>query len=408
LISLFVSFSSFLLIVIGSLLFVPVTVLFVECLAALFPHRPQQKLGQIEGIKLAVLIPAHNEAAEIGITLENLIPQLKNDDRLIVIADNCTDNTALIAQQYGAIVIERNNPEKRGKGYALDYGLSFLESNPPDVLIMIDADCSSQPDCLQTLADISKKTNRPVQAAYLMESPKNPSTKDLISALAFLVKNVVRSTGLMKLGLPSLLNGTGMAFPWKAIKSVSLASGNIVEDLQLGIDLTLAGYPPIFCPQIQVTGRLPKEQSVATVQRTRWEHGNLQILLTQVPYLLRSAIQFRRWELLALALELSVPPLSLLVIFWGLGMTGAVLVSLLGTGPFAVMLFGIMGAMIFFAIFFAWIKFGRKIISGLALLFFPFYLLWKIPIYLGFLVNPEKNWIRTTRDSDSSLNLPDE
>jgi cellulose synthase/poly-beta-1,6-N-acetylglucosamine synthase-like glycosyltransferase len=380
----------------------------VECLAALFPHRPQKNLGKIDLIKLAVLIPAHNEAAEIGITLESLIPQLKQDDRLIVIADNCTDHTALIAQQYGAIVIERNNPNQRGKGYALDYGISFLESDPPDVIIIIDADCSSQPDCLQTLAGISKQTNRPVQAAYLMESPKNPRTKDLISALAFLVKNVVRSTGLMKLGLPSLLNGTGMAFPWEAINRVSLASGNIVEDLQLGIDLTLAGYPPMFCPQIQVTGRLPKEQSVATVQRTRWEHGNLQILLSQVPYLLRSAIQFRRWELLALALELSVPPLSLLVIFWGLGMTGAVLLNLLGTGTFAVMLFTIMGLMVFSAIFFAWIKFGRKIISGLALLSVPFYLLWKIPIYLGFLINPEKNWIRTTRDSDSSLNCPDD
>jgi cellulose synthase/poly-beta-1,6-N-acetylglucosamine synthase-like glycosyltransferase len=380
----------------------------VECLAALFPHRLQQNFGQINRIKLAVLIPAHNEAAEIGITLESLIPQLKQDDRMIVIADNCTDNTALVAQQYGAIVIERNNPDQRGKGYALDYGISFLESDPPDVVIIIDADCSSQPDCLQTLAGISQQTNRPVQAAYLMESPKNPRTKDLISALAFLVKNVVRSTGLMKLGLPSLLNGTGMAFPWEAINRVSLASGNIVEDLQLGIDLTLAGYPPMFCPQIQVTGRLPKEQSVATVQRTRWEHGNLQILLSQVPYLLRSAIQFRRWELLALALELSVPPLSLLVIFWGLGMAGAILLNLLGTGTFAVMLFTIMGAMIFLGIFLAWIKFGRKIISGFALLSVPFYLLWKIPIYLGFLINPEKNWIRTTRDSDSSLNCPDD
>jgi cellulose synthase/poly-beta-1,6-N-acetylglucosamine synthase-like glycosyltransferase len=380
----------------------------VECLAALFPYRLQQNFGEINRLKLAVLIPAHNEAAEIGITLQNLISQLKNDDRLLVIADNCTDNTALVAQQYGAIVIERNNPNQRGKGYALDYGLSFLESDPPDVVIIIDADCSSQPDCLQTLAGICKAANRPVQAAYLMESPKNPSTKDLISALAFLVKNVVRSTGLMKLGLPSLLNGTGMAFPWSALKSVSLASGNIVEDLKLGIDLTLAGYAPMFCPQIQVTGRLPKEHSVATVQRTRWEHGNLQILVTQVPYLLRSAIQFRRWELLALALELSVPPLSLLVIFWGLGMAGAVLINLLGTGTFAVILFAMMGIMIFLAIFFAWIKFGRKIISGFALLSVPFYLLWKVPIYFGFLINPEKNWIRTKRDSDSSLNYPDD
>lgn len=379
----------------------------MECLAALFPHRLQQNFGGINRVKFAVLIPAYNEAAEIGITLENLISQLKNDDRLIVIADNCTDDTALIAQQYGAIAIERTNPEKRGKGYALDYGLNFLESDPPDVVIIIDADCSIQENCLPVLANICNESNRPVQAAYLMESPHNPSPKDLISALAFLVKNVVRSTGLMKLGFPSLLNGTGMAFPWEAIKSVSLASGNIVEDLQLGIDLTVAGYPPIFCPQIQVTGRLPQEQTAATVQRTRWEHGNLQILLSQVPYLLQSAIQLRRWELLALALELSVPPLSLLVIFWGLGMAGAVLINLLGTGTFAVTLFSIMGIMIFLAIFFAWIKFGRKIISGLALLSVPFYLLWKIPIYLGFLIKPEKNWTRTQRDSENALNPPD-
>jgi len=380
----------------------------VECLAALFLHPLQQNVGQIKPIKLAVLVPAHNEAAEIGITLESLISQLKNDDRLIVIADNCTDDTALIAQQYGAIAIERNNPEKRGKGYALDYGLSFLESDPPDVVIIIDADCSIQENCLPVLANICNESHRPVQAAYLMESPHNPSTKDLISALAFLVKNVVRSTGLMKLGFPSLLNGTGMAFPWEVIKSVSLANGNIVEDLKLGIDLTVAGYPPIFCPQIQVTGRLPQEQTAATVQRTRWEHGNLEILLSQVPNLLRSAIQLRRWELFALALELSVPPLSLLVIFWGLGMAGAVLINLLGNGTFAVTLFAIMGIMIFLAIFFAWIKFGRKIISGFALLSVPFYLLWKVPIYFGFLINPQKNWIRTKRDSDSSLNSSDE
>ena len=408
----------------------------MECLAALFLHPLQQNVGQIKPIKLAVLVPAHNEAAEIGITLESLISQLKNDDRLIVIADNCTDDTALIAQQYGAIAIERNNPEKRGKGYALDYGLSFLESDPPDVVIIIDADCSIQENCLPVLANICNESHRPVQAAYLMESPHNPSTKDLISALAFLVKNVVRSTGLMKLGFPSLLNGTGMAFPWEVIKSVSLANGNIVEDLKLGIDLTVAGYPPIFCPQIQVTGRLPQEQTAATVQRTRWEqifcpqiqvtgrlpqeqtaatvqrtrweHGNLEILLSQVPNLLRSAIQLRRWELFALALELSVPPLSLLVIFWGLGMAGAVLINLLGNGTFAVTLFAIMGIMIFLAIFFAWIKFGRKIISGFALLSVPFYLLWKVPIYFGFLINPQKNWIRTKRDSDSSLNSSDE
>jgi hypothetical protein len=88
-------------------------------------------------------------------------------------------------------------------------------------------------------------------------------------------------------------------------------------------------------------------------------------------------------------------------------MTGAVLLNLSGAGIFAVMLFAIMGAMIFLAIFLAWIKFGRKIISGLALLSVPFYLLWKIPIYLSFLFKPEKNWTRTQRDSENALRPPD-
>jgi len=75
--------------------------------------------------------------------------------------------------------------------------------------------------------------------------------------------------------------------------------------------------------------------------------------------------------------------------------------NLSGAGTFVVVLFAIMRAMIFLAIFFAWIKFGRKIISGLALLSVPFYLLWKVPIYLSFPFKPEKNSTRTQRDSEN-------
>ena len=83
---------------------------------------------------------------------------------------------------------------------------------------------------------------------YDMEQPPNPTPKDSISALAFLVKNLVRPIGLKQLGFPSLLTGTGMAFPWSIIRSVSLASGNIVEDMQMSLDLAIAGLPTVFCP----------------------------------------------------------------------------------------------------------------------------------------------------------------
>ncbi len=398
-INIFIYLCHFLLNLIGCFLFILSLYLLLECLATLLPARSQLEKHKDSNSRVAVLIPAHNEASEIGATLTNLIPQLTHNDRLIVIADNCTDNTAWIAQEFGVTVIERTNAQERGKGYALDYGLRFLEADPPDIVIIIDADCSTEPNSLRSLVHAVEMTNRPVQAAYLMESPPNPSPKDLISALAFLVKNIVRSTGLMKLGLPSLLNGTGMAFPWQAIKTISLASGNIVEDIQLCIDLALAGYPSSFCDQARIIGRLPQENSVATGQRTRWEHGHLQTILTQVPRLIQGAIQQKRWKLLTLALELAIPPLSLLVIFWGMGMSGSIALQLAGKGAFSTLFFVLIGSMIFTAIFIAWLKFGRQLISGLTLLKIPFYLMWKIPIYLAFLIKPEKNWIRTERDS---------
>jgi hypothetical protein len=83
---------------------------------------------------------------------------------------------------------------------------------------------------------------------YNMELPPNPTPKDSISALAFLVKHLVRPSGLKQLGFPSLLTGTGLAFPWLIIRSVSLASRNIVEDMQMSLDLAIAGLPTVFCP----------------------------------------------------------------------------------------------------------------------------------------------------------------
>jgi hypothetical protein len=83
---------------------------------------------------------------------------------------------------------------------------------------------------------------------YNTEHPPNPTPKDSISALAFLVKNLVRPSGLKQLGFPSLLTGTGMAFPWLIIRSVSIASRNIVEDMQMSLELAIAGPPTVFCP----------------------------------------------------------------------------------------------------------------------------------------------------------------
>lgn len=395
------------ILMIAAILFVPIIVLFIECLAAILPSQKFAKNEEKSRPKVAILMPAHNEASVISQTIKTLLPQLRKDDKLVVIADNCSDDTAKIARELGATAIERQDSELRGKGYALDYGLKFMETEPPEVVVLVDADCICHPDSIDRIARLALAENRPVQALYLMEQPPKPSPRDAVSALAFMVKNLVRPRGLNRLGLPCLLTGTGMAFPWSVIRRVSLASGNIVEDLQLSLDLAIAGYPPRFCGDAKVTGILPQQQEAAKSQRTRWEHGYLQTLFAQVPQMLKAAFSQKRLDLFALALELSVPPLSFLVMIWVAGAITALLVITWGGSGFPALIFGIQGLLIFISILVAWAKFGRESLPALTLLAVPLYLLWKIPLYLAFLFKPQTEWVRTERDPVDLPEKPD-
>ncbi|WP_373537022.1 glycosyltransferase family 2 protein [Microcoleus sp.] len=386
------------LLTIALILLIPVAVLFLECSAAFLSNLAPTDETKEPRPKIAVLIPAYNEAAGIAATISTILPQLTPQDRLLVIADNCTDATAQIARNCGATAIERHDTERKGKGYALDFGLQSIASDPPEIVIMVDADCICEPDSIETLARVSMAKQRPVQATYLMEQPPDPTPKDSISALAFLVKNLVRPSGLKQLGFPSLLTGTGMAFPWLIIRDVPLASGNIVEDMQMSLDLAIAGHPTVFCPEARVTGCLPQQQEAAKTQRTRWEHGHIQTLLTQTPRLATASIEQQRFDLMAIALDLSVPPLSLLVALWLAAFVASIVAAIIGTSPIPAILLAVQGLLILVAIVSAWGKFGRADISGATLLSVPFYILWKIPLYLGFLLKRQTKWVRTERD----------
>ena len=395
---------------------IPIAVLFLECSAALLSGQSESYAASTPRPRVAVLVPAHNEAQGIAATLETILPQLTVRDRLVVIADNCSDETAAIAKSccasekesnqqaqsghsFDAIVLERQDFERRGKGYALDYGLQSIKEDPPDVVVMVDADCIVHQGAVERIAAVAAANQRPVQAIYLMEQPAKPGPKDSVSALAFMVKNLVRPSGLAQLRLPCLLTGTGMAFPWSAIANAELASGNIVEDMQLAVDLAISGQPPLFCRDAKVIGRLPQQTQAAKSQRTRWEHGHLQTLLTQMPRLLKAAVLQKRFDLLALVLELCVPPLSLLVMIWAAVMGGALIAGKLGASLIPALVLAIEGLLVFISILGAWVKFGRAELPLAALLAVPFYILWKIPLYLAFLIRPQTKWIRTERDS---------
>jgi cellulose synthase/poly-beta-1,6-N-acetylglucosamine synthase-like glycosyltransferase len=372
--------------------------LLVECITALLPSETGKTFQRNVNPRVAILIPAHNEELTIKPTIQQILATTPKSYRLIVIADNCTDETATVARSVGATVIERQDSQRLGKGYAMDFGLNFLAANPPDVVVFIDADSQVEFGTIEKLTQKAARTNHPIQATYLMAKPNNPTPKDAISAFAFKVKNLVRSRGMAKLGLPCLLSGTGMAFPWGVIRAVDLASGDIVEDMKLGLNLNLAGHTPLYCPEARVIGSLPQNTLAATTQRTRWEHGHLHTISTHVPILLSAAIRQRRIDLLLVALDLCIPPLSLLVVIWiGLLVT-SLLIAIFSGFWIPVMITSAAGVALMSAIFIAWWKFSRDDLPLTQLLSIPIYILWKIPLYLKFFVQPQKAWIRTERD----------
>jgi cellulose synthase/poly-beta-1,6-N-acetylglucosamine synthase-like glycosyltransferase len=237
---------------------------------------------------------------------------------------------------------------------------------------------------------------------YLLDPPREQGMRDPISSLAFTFKNMVRPLGLSRLGLPCPLMGSGMAMPWRLIEQVDLATDNIVEDLQLGLDLAIAGYPTAFCADAMVTGHLPQQPDAARSQRRRWEHGHLYTMFTQAPRLLAHGLIRRKLSLLTMALDLAIPPLSFLMLglIAILGASGALQLAGGSPWPAGVTLAAMM--MMGTAVFAGWARFARHAVPLSAMLAAPLYILWKLPIYVGFVVRRETRWVRTERDLQKS------
>jgi cellulose synthase/poly-beta-1,6-N-acetylglucosamine synthase-like glycosyltransferase len=385
-----------LFIIVAAIVLTPIAVLALETLAAL-PRRRWPKFPHVPtAARAVVLIPAHNEAAGIGATIRALLPELAPQDRVVVIADNCSDGTAAAAGAAGAEVVIRSDAERHGKGYALEFGVRCLDANPPDAVIVFDADCRFSRGSCRRLKEEVIRSRAPVQGRYLFaEATRDPRRQ--LSAFAFLFKNLVRPLGLHRLRLPCLLTGTGMAFPWHMIRDVSLATDDIVEDMKLSVELAIKWHAPRFCPDACVEGAAAPHNVAVLEQRTRWEHGHVRTLLTQGPRLVWSALRGGRPRMLALALELSVPPLSLLMLVWACALAATLTWWRLGgtVAPAGMLLAG--GAMLSLTLFAAWARFARGLLPLRSLLLTPLYVLWKLPIYVRLLRQPQRTWVRTER-----------
>jgi len=319
--------------VLGGLVAVFGLYLVVLAVAALFyrPPRPERDPSS----RLVVLVPAHNEADLIA----RCIASLKAQDypgslhEVVVVADNCTDDTAGIARSAGAEVLVRTDPHARGKGRALRWAMDQLvaRSDPPDGIVVVDADAVADPDFLRTIVVPMEAGAEVVQGESLLSGDGSSATA--LRAAAFLLVNRVRAAGRDVLHLPGVLAGNGMLFrrdllvrhPWDAFTSA--------EDVEYWVELRLAGVRPAFAGGAILRSPAASDPGAAEQQRLRWEGGGLHVARARAPELLARALRERRPSLLESALGLTVPPLGLLAAFATVGTAAGTALVWVGALP---------------------------------------------------------------------------
>jgi len=279
-------------------------------------RRSQRREAPVsEDLSFLVLVPAHDEEAVISDTLESLLAMNypASHFSVVVVADNCSDRTAAIAAGSGAEVMERDSGGAEGKGRAIAWALSRIRENGlPDAVVIVDADCVASPNLLGAMAGAFGSGSRAVQTDYVVANLADSPAAALRFA-GFALMNTVRPMGKDRLGLSAGLFGTGMGFRRELLEEHPWEAFSLAEDIEYHLELVAAGERVDFLEDAEVRSAMPTSGREGLSQDQRWEGGRQQLARGWVPRLVAQGAGHRDPVRLNAALELLVPPQSLLL-----------------------------------------------------------------------------------------------
>ena len=299
-------------------------------LLTLLSHRTPVPTANSKVLRFDIIVPAHNEAGAIARTVNSLRRMEWPEDRfrIVVCADNCTDDTAAIARTAGARVIERQNPALRGKGYALDFAFQASRAGAfADAVVIIDADTEVTPNLLVAIAGRLDGGAQAVQVHYGVLNPL-ASWRTRLMTIAKGAVHIVRSRAREHLGLSCGIRGTGWCVTHRVLQAVPYHAFSLTEDVEYGIDLGLAGYRVAYADEADCNGEMASSEQSASPQRQRWERGRFQLVGSKTVPLLRAALRQRSALCLDLALDLLVLPISYVALLIVLLITVAALAGM--------------------------------------------------------------------------------
>jgi len=294
-------------------------------------------------IRLAVIVPAHDEEIMIARTVASIRAALSSANLsysvkggqslhsiaqspqagspgstgtpLYVVAHNCTDSTAAIAARAGAQVLVLNDPAQRGKGSALRYGFAAAQAAGANAFLVVDADSVVSCNLLVATQAALVEGSEATQCRYELEVPASsrPHPIARLRALAFRGMNVVRPRGRSGLGFSAGLFGNGFALTAETLAQVPFHADSIVEDMEYHISLVRHGLQVDWIGEALVHAPLAARGAAQATQETRWEGGRMGVA------------RHTTWPLLLNALRGDWRALETLADAWSLPLARAIL-----------------------------------------------------------------------------------
>ena len=257
--------------------------------------------------KIGIVISARNESKVIG----NLIKSIQANDypkelyNIFVIADNCTDNTADICRELGCIVFERNDLEKIGKGYALNFLFNRLHNEKqfapivPEAYIVLDADNIIKPNFI---TEMNKVYDSGYEMVTSYRNTKNFGKNWITAGYGYWFLHEAKHLNNSRMALNSscAISGTGFLISTDIVKEYDNWSFfTLTEDIQCSTEYAMTKRKIGYSGDAELFDEQPETLRQSWRQRERWAKGFYQVFGKNGKKLIGKALtNFSCWDIL--------------------------------------------------------------------------------------------------------------
>jgi Glycosyltransferases, probably involved in cell wall biogenesis len=363
--------------------------------------------------RFAVIGCAHNEERVIDQLIKSLYATVypKNKYDIYVICDNCTDNTADVVRKAGAIAMERNDLERRGKGYGLEWMFAYLEEqskqgNEYDAYIVLDADNLVNEEYLYAINEKMNEGHEILQTYLGCKNPKDTWVSGSYS-YCYWVSNTIYQMGHSKVNLSAQMGGTGMVLRPSVLREIGWETDSLTEDLVLTVRyVSIKNLPCCWVHEAKLYDEKPLKLKPSIRQRTRWMQGHMAAMFKFAPKLFLTGLKNLSLQQLDVAFYLSRPFLNMIMfasylirIYFNVFMPETMSLKFIMSNNTSLLL--LIGHFIlqFYVLFTE--RYGHYIFLAVLQLIFSF--TWYPAIFRGLIKRNERYWLSTEHTRNISI-----